>query len=403
MIRNAAVMSLARDDPLAALSIAAALPAGIERDGTLRMIATAYGRADPTGAIAWAQASGKPELLAQVVAGVARVDPERAFDLVVTLPAGEQSRLMQQLVANSSLGSAHTAALADRVLAHSPRGRALQTLASMWARRAPADALPWLLAHADSVPQDAISQAGLNLARTDPPTAIGYLDRVPPEMRAHWLSAVADGYAQTDPRAASRWIAQYRGERGYDAAVAAVAARTARQDPAAAAQLLGSIDQSQAPDAVGSARTIAMSWAQQDAAAAAAWARGLSGEAAGGAVSAVASQWAERDAPAARNWVMSLPPDAARDAALVQLVGATAGTAMADSGLLDAFSSPAARERGIGEAASIVAARDTEVALRLVDEYITDPGRRETAQRLIERMSRGPMPGPPAPRLPPSR
>jgi hypothetical protein len=263
--------------------------------------------------------------------------------------------------------------------------------------------LPWLLAHADSVPKEAISQAGLNLARTDPPAAIGYLDRVPPEMRANWLSAVADGYAQTDPRAASRWIAQYRGERGYDAAVAAVAARTARQDPAAAAQLLGSIDASQAPDAAGSARTIAMSWARQDAAAAAGWARGLSGEAAAGAVSAVASQWAASDAPAARNWVMSLPPNAARDAALVQLVGATAGTAMADPALLDAFSSPAARAQGIAEAVSFVAARDTEVALRLVDEHITEPRLRERARRSIETMSRGPMPGPPTPRLPPPR
>lgn len=389
MMRTAALMNLAGDDPVAALGIVEAMPPGNERDQLLAGIARRYGETDPAAALAWARASGTPGLLTQVTLGIARVDSAQAIDLVATLPPADQARMMTALVSGSSFGAQETAALADRMLALSPRGRALQTLTSIWATRAPTDALPWLLAHRDSVSSSAIPQAGLSLARKDPAAAIAYLDRMPGDLRPNWLSAVAEGYAQNDARAAAEWISRYRGERGYDAAVAAVASRAARQDPVAAARLLDSIDVREVPDAAASARTIAQSWARQDAAAAAMWARTLPSDAAAGALSAVAGQWAARDAGAARNWVTSLPPGEARDAALAQIVGATAGTAQADSTLFDAFSSAAARERAISDAARIVALRDSAVARELVDRYVTDPELRRSAERYI-----APRPGP---------
>jgi hypothetical protein len=122
-----------------------------------------------------------------------------------------------------------------------------------------------------------------------------------------------------------------------------------------------------------------------------------------GAVSAVASQWVARDAAAARNWAMSLPRDAARDAALVQVLGATAGTPAADAALLDTFSSPAAQQQGLNQAIRIIAARDVEIARQLADQYLTDPGTRQAAERFIEQ---GANSGPffrPAPRVAPTR
>ena len=400
LMRSAALMSMARQDPLAALNFADALPAGVERDRMLDAIALGYGEIDPAGALAWAQTLDAPRVLAQVVFGIARVDGARAIDLLFTLPAANRENLIRLFIANSRLDSAQTAVLADRVLAESPRGRAVQTLANMWAQRAPADALEWLLAHRDGVTSNAIVLAGASLARSDPAAATAYVDRVPSELRAGWLSAVAEGYAQTDARAAASWIAQYRGERGYDAGVAAVAARMARRDPAAAAQLFDSIDPAQAPDAPASARAIAASWARHDTLAAASWARELPEETAAGALSVVASQWAVRDAPAARNWVLSLPPNEARDAALVPIVGAIAGTTAADPSLFDAFSSPAAQQRGIGEAARIVATRDSEIARQLVSRYVTDPDVRRSAERFIAPRTSNAF-GSPAPRLPP--
>jgi len=401
MMRSAALMSLAREDPLAALNFVETLPAGVERDRMLHTIAESYGEADPAAALAWAQGLGIPGVLQQAVFGIARVDAARAIDLVFTLPTANRENLLRLLVANNRLDAAQTAALADRVLAEAPRSRAVQTLANMWAQRAPADALPWLLAHSDSAASNAIPLAGSSLARRDPAAATAYLDRVPAELRAAWLSAVADGYAQNDPRAAASWIAQYSGERGYDAAAAAVAARMSRQDPAAAARLFASVDPALAPDAAANARTIGSALARQDPIAAASWARELPAATAPGATSVVAGAWVVRDAPAARNWVMSLPANEARDAALVQIVGATAGTTAADASLLDAFSSPAAQQRGIAEAARFVATRDSDVARELVNRYVTDPEVRRSAERFIAERAGYPFANRPPPRLPP--
>jgi len=403
MVRRTALMQLAADDPLGALRHVESLPLGAERQQVLNSIATAYGRLDPEAAIAWAQSQNAPELLTSVLAGVVRVNPDRAMDLLLSIPLGEQARILQTLPMTSNLRGEQIAVIADRLLAQPSRGPALQMLTNSWAQRTPEEALRWLLAH-DGSAASSISQAGMNLARTNPAAAIGYFDRIPTELRARWISAVADGYAQNDARAAANWVTQYRGEAGYEAAVAAVASRTAQHDPATAARLFSSIDVSQAPDAAQSARAIALSWARQDTAAAASWARELGDDAiARGAVSVVTNHWAARDAAAARNWTMSLPTGAKRDAALVQIVGATAGTASGEPRLLDAFSSPTAQQAGASEAVRIIAQRDADAARRFADEYLTDPGARQAAERFIEQSSNGMMFGPPPPRVPPQR
>ncbi len=277
-------------------------------------------------------------------------------------------------------------------------------LTSAWAQRAPEEALNWLLANRSRTTTSSIAQAGMNLARKSPADAIGYLDRIPSELRANWISAVAEGYAQNDARAAAGWTGQHRGEPGYDAAIAAVAGRTASHDPVAAARLFDSVDGTQAPDAPGSARTIAATWARRDAPAAANWAHALAdSETAAGAVGAVASQWVARDAAAARNWAMGLPRDAARDAALVQVLGATAGTPTADAALVDAFSNPAAQQQGLNQAIRIIATRDVETARQLADQYLTDPGTRQAAERFIEQGANSGAFFRPAPRVAPTR
>ena len=227
MIRRAALLSLARNDPLAALSAAEALT-GSERDQMLSAIATSYGRTDPDAALAWAQSLSppSPNIVANVLAGLARVDPDRAIDLLFeTMEATNQrgSGPFMALVATGGLDAEHTAKLADRLLATPSRGPALQMLTQMWAQRQPHDAVRWLLANGSAAPRTALGQAAMQLARSDPAAAIAYLNTVPPELRATWISAVADGYSQNDARAAASWIAQHRGQPGHDAAVAAIA------------------------------------------------------------------------------------------------------------------------------------------------------------------------------------
>jgi hypothetical protein len=407
MVRRAGLMSLARDDPLSAIRLAEQLPPS-DREPVLSAIATTYGRTDPDAALAWAQSLSppSPSAVANVLAGLARDDPARAIELMFQTPAADQQRTLVGFVLNGALDAEHTAALATRLLAEPGRGPALQQLSQVWAQRQPRDALRWLLANRDRAPAGALAQAGMSLARTDPAAAVGYVAAMPSDLRPAWISSVAEGYAQTNPRAAAGWIEQHRGEAGYEAGVAAIAGRTAAAgDAAAGARLLASIDLAQAPDAPSSARQIAAAWARQDPLAAAAWARDLRHpEAAVAAVNVFAGQWAARDAVAARNWTFALPPGAARDAALVQVLSATAGTPGADPAVLDAFSSAAARQSGVNDAVRMIAQRDPGAARDLADRYLTDPSTRQAAERFLEQAPGGaPFIGRPPPRLPPAR
>jgi hypothetical protein len=243
----------------------------------------------------------------------------------------------------------------------------------------------------------------MQLARTDPAAATSYVDSIAPELRPTWISSVAAGYAQHDSGAAAAWVAQYRGEPGYDAAVTAVAGAAAQGDPVMAARLFDSIDVAQAPDAAQTANRIASAWAQKDPGAAASWATALaSDDARGSAIAAVAATWAPRDAAGARTWALGLPASATRDQALTQVLSA-ATTNTIDHVLIDAFSDAKAKERGVSQAVRIIATRDAPAARQLADQYLTDPGARQAAERFITQDVSNYSIGPSPPRLPAAR
>ena len=123
MIRRTALMQLAADDPFAALRHVESLPLGAERQQVLSTIATTYGRLDPEAAIAWAQSQNAPELLSSVLAGVARVNADRAMDFLLSIPDGEQQRILQSLAMAGNLRGEQMAAIADRLLARRTAAR----------------------------------------------------------------------------------------------------------------------------------------------------------------------------------------------------------------------------------------------------------------------------------------
>jgi hypothetical protein len=71
--------------------------------------------------------------------------------------------------------------------------------------------------------------------------------------------------------------------------------------------------------------------------------------------------------------------------------------------LIDAFSNPEARQRGVSDAVRMIASRDAAAARQLADQYLTDPGARQAAERFIEQGQNGPSIGPSPPRLPSGR
>jgi hypothetical protein len=237
--QRAALLNVASSDPLAALAYAERLPAGPERDDLLAVVATGYGRKDPEAALAWAQnlQPPSPAALANVLSGLVRVDPERAIDVALAIaPANQQMPALQKLVvSDASAGAAHAGVIGSRLLdsMNSQTELLLRTLASEWVRKNPDEALEWLLANGDRVPPRIFAHIGRQLGHANPDVAGAYTSRIPGVLRSTWIGAVADGHARADPAAAANWVAQYQGQPGYDAAVAAIARRLSRQAPAA--------------------------------------------------------------------------------------------------------------------------------------------------------------------------
>ena len=101
--------------------------------------------------------------------------------------------------------------------------------------------------------------------------------------------------------------------------------------------------------------------------------------------------------------MLGLPTGKPRDSAVTQLLGTTTANTI-DHVLVDAYSNSEARQRGVTDAVRMIAGRDTVAARQLADQYLTDPGARQAAERFIDQGRYGPaIVGPPPPRLPPGR
>jgi hypothetical protein len=354
-VRQIELLGMARKDPLAAIRYAESLPPGPDRARALELAARGYASADPEAALAWAQALQPPDpgVVASVLAGLARVAPDRAIDLLLAAEwSSQRASLAASLVTGGLLDAEHVEALLTRWPATRARRGEVLRLADAWARRDPARTVDWLLANGERS-ADAYAAAAEALGRKDPAAAAAYLDRIPSELRATWIKAAALGYAGADPVAARTWLARYANEDGYESAVALVAQRTARSDPRAAAALLGDIDIADNREVSAAAFTIAQ-------------------------------YWSRADLPAARTWVLRLPRGSVRDQALAPLVRARlAAGREPESALLGAFSTDPARQRALADGIVALGQRDAAAARALADRYVTDPAERRNLERFI--------------------
>ena len=200
------------------------------------------------------------------------------------------------------------------------------TVVSMWAMRSPDSAMQWLLAHSEDSSSNSFQQIGQQLAMRDPQSAVAYTAQVPDAAREPWVHGVAQGYAQNDPQGAVEWLGQFRGEQWYGRAATTVAMTVAQRDGAAAARLVDELDAGAGgvptPQLVS---VIATNWANQDPAAAAAWALDrATGQERDMAVRNVIGVWVSQDVNGARQWTLRQPQSAVRDAALTSVLMASA-------------------------------------------------------------------------------
>lgn len=271
-LRTFAMNVLADQDPAEALATAVTMPPGPERETYIARTAGQLARQDPAAAIAWAR--GQPnsrELMAPILGAMLQVD----FDLSVDLAFQnlDNPALLQTIAAGASRYPDRIPDLADRLLASGgAQSPDLSTLLGGWADSRPSLALNWALANGAVLDANLTSRLAAGFAATDIDAAMTAMSRVPNDHRASWLRGAANAYAQRDAAGAMRWIEEYRGQPGYDAAAAAVIVRLASNDPVTAAGIVGELTGSAQLVAV---RTVASAWADQDPAAAGRWAAAL--------------------------------------------------------------------------------------------------------------------------------
>ncbi len=246
---NAFFARLAADDPAAAVSRLAQVPAGDSRDRAVRALAEGWGGVDLPAALAWAE----------------KCDP-------------------------SDRGPAMEAVLSLLVLSDPLRAIALagRTLTGAALERTVGTALP-------------------TLALNDPPAAAAILSRLPASDALGMVALdVARAYAAQDAAAALAWTRTLPEGQGRDLALINVLEVWVRHDPAAAGQHVAHM--SPGPVQVAAALRLARSLATIDPQQAVVWAQALADASARSqSLAIVASTWAQRDPASAARWAATTP------------------------------------------------------------------------------------------------
>src|SRR5690606_14330236 len=181
-------------------------------------IAAAYADADVEGALAWVR--GQPsQVEVALLMRLAQTQPQRAVEIALASQHPETvSRASSVVSVAPRSGGVAPVRLADLFLAQ-PRNaisnQAIQNLIGNWADVDAAGALDWLLSKSNTLPIAVLSGAGNQLMNV-PEVAVRYIDRLPAEVRADWLRAVATGYVRKDPAAGIAFIERLSAEPGFD-------------------------------------------------------------------------------------------------------------------------------------------------------------------------------------------
>lgn len=212
-----------------------------------------WASADPQAARAWLDTAhsdpgaGRDHLLAALVRGIARNDPDEALRTLLAMPnSPERTGSIDFLVQawhrkglESAMGN--VAALPDSD--PSLKERAIRQLVDALSPDDLATARSWAGQLADPQARlDAHAAIAAHWSRHDPATAAGWAAAIDdPAIRRRALGEVATRWARIDPPAAANWLAAHAGRLDYDLAARAVAWSTVGLDPEAAFKQVATI------------------------------------------------------------------------------------------------------------------------------------------------------------------
>jgi hypothetical protein len=152
------IVNLSPVDPDRAINLLVAMPPGDAQNEALSTIGYYWDRTDQNAALDWANQQIDPEvksrILEGVIAGMSAKNPNSAFQLAQSLPAGNSRNKSINLSLGSMAQSDPQSAigLASGIADADLRSKAQQNIVLIWKRRDPAAATQWV--NSSTLPQD---------------------------------------------------------------------------------------------------------------------------------------------------------------------------------------------------------------------------------------------------------
>jgi DNA-binding transcriptional regulator YbjK len=149
---------LSQDDPAKSLDLLDTMPPGFFQNQALSRIGRNWAQTDQKAALNWANQQTDPEVKSRILEGVIEVmsvkDPNSAFQLVQSLPAGNsRNRIIITSLGSMAQSDPQSAiALASGIANADLRSKAQQNVVRSWKRRDPTAANQWV--NSSSLPQD---------------------------------------------------------------------------------------------------------------------------------------------------------------------------------------------------------------------------------------------------------
>jgi hypothetical protein len=268
-----------------------------------------------------ADSYARSKALAAIVRRWAQLDETGAFGYTTSLAEGEMKA--QAMAAVASILARTDLQFIAAQAASMPNTRSsrecIKELANTWSETDPHAALGW----AQGLPegpgkQDALFAICSRLGNQDPQDASAQISQLPAgDSKDFLINHLAAQWGANDPKKAAEW-ANTLPPAEKALAMSNLAGAWAQRDPIAAGNLVVKLPQGEAQNQA--ALAVALSWASQNPAAAAAWVLQFPEATQAQGIREVVNTWASMDSGQALDWVKALPEGTTRDAALKSYV-----------------------------------------------------------------------------------
>jgi hypothetical protein len=157
-VAGAMIDNLPKDDLATSLKLLDTMPSGFFQNQALSRIGRNWAQTDQKAALDWANQQTDPEVKSEILGGVVQgmsvKDPNSAFQLVQSLPAGDSrnSIIITSLGSMAQSDPQSAIALASGIAEADDRGMAQRNVVRRWKRSDPAAATQWI--NSSSLPQD---------------------------------------------------------------------------------------------------------------------------------------------------------------------------------------------------------------------------------------------------------